>query len=50
MNAKKGRQRKKDRSDMMIASIVFVNDALLVTRNIGDYQGIAGLRVENWAD
>jgi predicted nucleic acid-binding protein len=50
MNAKKGRMRKKDRSDMMIASIVLANDALLVTRNVGDYQGIASLRVENWAD
>jgi predicted nucleic acid-binding protein len=50
MNAKKGRTRKKDRSDMMIASIALANDALLVTRNVGDYRGIAGLRVENWAD
>jgi hypothetical protein len=23
---------------------------LLATRNVGDYQGIVGLRVENWAD
>ncbi len=50
MNAKKGKKRKKDRSDMMIASIVLANDGLLVTRNVGDYQGITGLRVENWAD
>ena len=48
--AKKGKKKKKDRADMMIASIVLVNDALLVTRNVKDYEGIAGLRVENWAD
>jgi predicted nucleic acid-binding protein len=31
--AKKGKKKKKDRADMMIASIVLANDALLVTRN-----------------
>lgn len=50
MKAKKGKRKKKDRADMMIASIVLVNGALLVTRNVKDYEGIAGLRVENWAD
>lgn len=50
MNAKKGKKKKKDRADMMIASIVLANDALLITRNVTDYEGINGLRVENWAD
>jgi predicted nucleic acid-binding protein len=50
MNAKKGKKRKKDRSDMMVASIALANNALLVTRNTDDYKGINGLTVENWAD
>ena len=50
MKAKKGKKKKRDRADMMIASIVLANDARLVTRNSKDYAGIAGLRVENWAD
>jgi tRNA(fMet)-specific endonuclease VapC len=50
MHAKKGKKKKKDRADMMIAGIVLANNALLVTRNTKDYEGIAGLRVENWAD
>jgi predicted nucleic acid-binding protein len=35
---------------MMITSTVLANDALLVTRNTEDYEGISGLRVENGAD
>lgn len=50
MKQRKGRKRKKDRADMMIASIALANDALLVTRNVRDYQGVNNLRVENWAD
>jgi tRNA(fMet)-specific endonuclease VapC len=50
MKAKKGKKKQKDRADMMTASIILANDALLVTRNVKDYEGIAGLRVENWAD
>jgi predicted nucleic acid-binding protein len=50
MNARKGKKRKKDRPDLMIAGIALANNALLVTRNTKDYEGIAGLRIENWAD
>jgi predicted nucleic acid-binding protein len=35
---------------MLIACICLAHDALLVTRNVDDYKGVAGLRVENWAD
>jgi predicted nucleic acid-binding protein len=48
--AKKSKKKKKDRADMMIAGIVLAHDALLVARNTKDYEGIAGLRMENWAD
>ena len=44
------RRRKMGRPDLLIASMVLAHDALLVTRNVKDYQGINGLRVENWAD
>jgi tRNA(fMet)-specific endonuclease VapC len=50
MSAKQKNQRKKDRSDMMIASMVLTASAVLVTRNTKDYQGIANLRIENWID
>jgi tRNA(fMet)-specific endonuclease VapC len=45
---KKGK--KMGRPDMVIASIALAHDAVLVTRNLKDYEGIAGLHVENWAD
>ncbi len=38
------------RPDMLIACIALAHEALLVTRNIVDYQRVVGLRVENWAD
>ena len=47
---KQKRRRKMRRADMVIASIAMAHDALLVTRNTKDYQGVSGLRVENWAD
>ncbi|MGL4554753.1 MAG: type II toxin-antitoxin system VapC family toxin [Gemmataceae bacterium] len=50
MAAKAKKVKKKNRADMMTASIVLLNDALLVTRNVKDYAGVPGLRVENWAD
>lgn len=50
MKHKKGRKRRKSRADTMIASIALAHDALLVTRNLKDYQDVSGLRVENWAD
>ena len=46
----KKKRRKMKRPDMLIASISLAHDALLVTRNTKDYQGVSGLRVENWAD
>jgi tRNA(fMet)-specific endonuclease VapC len=47
---KQKRRRKMKRADMVIASIALAHDALLVTRNTKDFQGVNGLRVENWAD
>ncbi len=49
LKPKKGKKKMR-RADMLIASIVLAHDALLVTRNTKDFQGINGLRIENWAD
>jgi tRNA(fMet)-specific endonuclease VapC len=35
-------------NDLLIASIALANDCLLVTRNNGEFQRVAGLRVESW--
>jgi tRNA(fMet)-specific endonuclease VapC len=42
--------RKTGRMDLKIASICIVNDLLLLTRNLSDFQDLAGLRFENWLD
>jgi tRNA(fMet)-specific endonuclease VapC len=42
--------RKIGRADMLIASIVLTNDAILVTRNTRHFRQIAGLKVVNWID
>ena len=36
--------------DLKIAAICIAHDATLLTRNLRDFDGIAGLRVENWLD
>jgi len=36
--------------DLRVASIVLVRDATLLTRNVGDFVQVPGLRVENWLD
>jgi tRNA(fMet)-specific endonuclease VapC len=36
--------------NLKIASIAIVNDALLLSANLRDFQRIPGLRVENWLD
>ena len=36
--------------DLKIAAICIAPDATLLTRNLGDFDGIEGLRVENWLD
>lgn len=36
--------------DLKIAAICLACDATLLTRNLADFEGIAGLRVENWLD
>lgn len=36
--------------DLLNASIALVHDATLVTRNVKDYTGIPGLKLENWAE
>lgn len=34
--------------DLMIASIVIANSAVLVTRNLSDFELVPGLRAEDW--
>ena len=38
------------RADLLIASIVLANRALLVTRNVKHFRQVPSLRYENWAD
>jgi tRNA(fMet)-specific endonuclease VapC len=35
-------------NDLKIASIALVHDALLLSRNLSDFQKVPGLRVETW--
>lgn len=37
-------------ADGQIAAITAVNDLILVTRNVSDYQHFTGLTIENWFD
>ncbi len=46
----KAKKRPKRRGDMLIACIALAHQALLVTRNVKDYEPVKGLRMENWAD
>jgi tRNA(fMet)-specific endonuclease VapC len=46
-NKKLGKMRRKD---LLIACIALANRATLVTRNVKDFQGVPGLKLENWAD
>ena len=41
---------KMGRNDLLIACIALANQAILVTRNVRDFQDVPGLKVENWAD
>jgi predicted nucleic acid-binding protein len=34
--------------DLKIAAIVLARDATLLSRNVRDFKGIPGLRVDNW--
>lgn len=42
--------RKIGRADMLIASICFANQAILVTRNVKHFTQFPNLEVENWVD
>jgi len=42
--------RKIGRKDLLIASIALAHRAILVTRNLRDFQLVPGLQLENWAD
>jgi tRNA(fMet)-specific endonuclease VapC len=42
--------RRLGRGDLLIAAIVLVNKATLVTRNRKDFAKVPGLKIENWAD
>ncbi len=46
----KARQVRIGTMDLRIASIALSHDALVLTRNIVDFQQVPGLRVENWLD
>lgn len=47
---KEKRIRKIGRGDLLIASIALARKAILVTRNLKDFQLVPGLQAENWAD
>jgi tRNA(fMet)-specific endonuclease VapC len=36
--------------DLKIGAICLAHDALLLTRNVADFEKVPGLRVENWLD
>ncbi len=36
--------------DLRIAAIAIANDATLLSRNLRDFERVAGLKVENWLD
>ncbi len=42
--------KKVGRADLLIASIALAHRAILVTRNLRDFQLVPGLQLENWAD
>lgn len=44
------KHKKMGRADLLIACIALAHDALLVTRNVRDFQNVPGLRIENWID
>jgi tRNA(fMet)-specific endonuclease VapC len=43
-------KRSRDALDRLIAAHAVSVDATLVTNNVSDFRGYAGLRVENWVD
>jgi tRNA(fMet)-specific endonuclease VapC len=47
-NALRKRLRRIGTQDLKIAAIALVNDVLLLSANLRDFQQVPGLRVENW--
>jgi tRNA(fMet)-specific endonuclease VapC len=47
---RKQKKLKMHRPDMLIACIALANNAVLVTRNTKDYQGVQSLQLDNWVD
>lgn len=43
------KHRRAGEMDLRIAAIALANDATLITRNLRDFEGIEGLRVEDWS-
>ena len=46
----KNEHRRVGTMDLKIAAICLAHDAMLLTRNVGDFENITDLRVENWLD